>query len=65
MNKIKEVIRDLITAVKLQKMAQDSELLKDLYGTIAIDTLLKRKENYQNVKRTSKSSYKFIRFNER
>lgn len=45
MNKIKEVMEDLIVAAKLQKMAQDSELLKDLYGTIAIDTLLKRKEN--------------------
>lgn len=37
MDKIKEVIRkfdELIIAVELQKIAQDSELLKDVCGTI-------------------------------
>lgn len=41
MNKLKEVIRDLITVAKLQKMTQDSELLKDVYGTILTDVLMK------------------------
>lgn len=44
MDKIKEVIKkvdEMITAAKLQKMAQDTELLKDVYGTILTDALMK------------------------
>lgn len=49
MDKIKGVIKkfnDLITAAKLQKTARDSELLKDVYGTILTDEFNKiRMEN--------------------
>lgn len=37
MDKIKEVIKkfdDLIVTTEMQKIVQDSELLKDVYGTI-------------------------------